>query len=415
MTPEDEKNIRPLQEADQCGHDPEAMTAEERKREGLRVAVTGLLMNLVLALTKIGAGALSGSIAILADGWNNLTDSFSSVISIASIRMAAKPADKKHPFGYARFEYIASSVIALGMLTVAVQIGYRSIMRIIEPEPLDTGLWAFAALVFSILMKGVQYVYYRAKGKALVSQVFIAASKDSMADVYATSGVLLATLLYTFFGINVDGPAGLLVSLLIAWSAIDLMRKTATLLIGGKPSSELTSLISSKILEADDRILGVHDLIVHDYGPGSVFATAHVELDSRESFPEAHLIVDCLERKLLREYDIHLILHADPYYRDDAEHSSIYTKVKGIANEIAPGAVVHSLHLFNSDQGGRVASFDVSVPGRLPVDEEDFFRLFREKMAQKDPGLILWITLDQEYLSVVSDDQPHLRVSADRD
>lgn len=415
MTPSLADKMEASTESARCVTAGEGMTAHERKKAGLRVAVTGLLMNLALAAAKLIAGAVSGSIAIWADGWNNLSDSFSSVISIVSIRLAVKPADKKHPFGYARFEYIASSVIALGMLTVAIQIGYRSIMRIIDPEPLETGYLAFAALLFSILVKLFQYFYYRDKGRKLVSTVFMAASRDSMADVYATGGVLFATFLYAFFGINVDGPAGLIVSLLIAWSAVDIMRKTATLLIGGKPSSELTGLISEKIKEADPRIRGVHDLIVHDYGPGSIFATAHVELDSRESFIEAHLIVDCVERMLLREYDIHLLLHADPYYIDDAEHHALHTKLKSIAREIAPGAVIHSLHLFLSDKNVRVASFDVSIAGELPVSEEHFFEEFRQKMKDYDKKLVLWITLDREYMSVVSDDRPHLHVTAGRD
>ncbi len=398
-----------------CGIDTASLTAEERRRKSLQAAITGLLMNVLLAAAKLVVGVISGSIAILADGWNNLTDSFSSVVSIASLWLAGKPADRKHPFGYARFEYIASSVIALGMLTVAVQIGYRSLQRILHPEVLETGLLTLAVLLGSLLVKLIQYVYYRIKGRQLVSTVFIAASRDSLADVFATGGVLIATLLYTIYGINVDGPAGLIVSLLIAWSAIDIMKKTATLLIGGKPSSELTELISGKILESDDRIFGVHDLIVHDYGPGSIFATAHVELDSRESFLEAHLIVDCVERKLLREYDIHLLLHADPHYQGDAEHNFLHSRIESIAQEIVPGATVHSLHLFLSDKGVRVASFDVSVPDKPPVKETDFFASFREKMAQYDKELVLWITLDQEYLSVVSDDQPNLQVTADRD
>ncbi len=398
-----------------CGNEVAGLTAGERRERGLRVAVIGLGMNVLLAAAKLAVGVLSGSIAILADGWNNLTDSFSSVVSIASIRLAGKPADRKHPFGYARFEYIASSVIALGMLTVAIQIGYRSLQRIFQPELLETGPLTFAALLVSLLVKLIQYAYYRVKGRQLVSTVFMAASRDSLADVFATGGVLIATSLYAFYGINVDGPAGLIVSLLIAWSAIDIMRKTATLLIGGKPSAELTELISSKILESDDRIHGVHDLIVHDYGPGSIFATAHVELDSRESFLEAHLIVDCVERRLLREYDIQLLLHADPHYQGDAEHNDLHERIEAVAQEIAPGAVVHSLHLFLSDKDVRVASFDVSVPGPLPVKETEFFAAFREKMAQYDKELVLWITLDQEYLSVVSDDQPDLQVTADRD
>ena len=398
-----------------CQTSQGGMSAQERKKASLGVAVTGLLMNLLLAAAKLIAGALSGSIAISADGWNNLSDSLSSVISIVSIRMTVKPADRKHPFGYARFEYIASSVIALGMLTVALQIGYRSVLRMIEPEPLETGYLAFAALLFSILVKLIQYFFYRNKGRKLVSTVLMAASRDSMADVYATSGVLIATFLYAFFDINVDGPAGLVVSLLIAWSAVDIIRKTATLLIGGKPSTELTALISEKILAADSRIRGVHDLIVHDYGPGSLFATAHVELDSRESFTEAHLIVDCVERLLLREYDIHLLLHADPYYVDDAEHHALHSKLKEIARELAPGAAIHSLHLFLTDKKVRVASFDVGVPGELPLSEEQFFEAFRDKMKAYDSQLVLCITLDREYTSVISDDRPDLLVKAGHD
>lgn len=397
-----------------CRTDPGAFTAQERKKASLKVALAGLLMNLILAGVKLLAGVLSGSIAIQADGWNNLSDSLSSVISMVSIRMTAKPADKKHPFGYARFEYIASSVIALGMLTVAVQIGYRAIMRTLTPEPLETDYLTYGALAFSIAVKLTQYFFYRDRGRKLVSTVFMAASRDSMADVYATSGVLIATLLYALLGINIDGPAGLIVSLLIAWSAIDIMRKTATLLIGGKPSSNLTALINEKIQAADSRILGVHDLIVHDYGPGSVFATAHVELDSRSSFIDAHLIVDCVERMLLRDYDIHLLLHADPFYIDDAKHHALHATLEGLARELAPGAVIHSLHLFLSDRDIQVASFDISVPGKLPLKEEDFFRILRERMRDYDPDLVLWITLDREYLSVISDDQPDLRVKADR-
>ncbi len=161
----------------QCAVDPEALTPGERKKAGLKAAVTGGLMNVLLATAKLIAGAISGSIAISAEGWNNLSDSFSSLVSIVSIRLSAKPADKKHPFGYARFEYIASSVIALGMLTVAVQVGYRSVIRILYPEELDMGWLAFSALILSILVKTLQYFYYRKKGKELLSPVFIAASK----------------------------------------------------------------------------------------------------------------------------------------------------------------------------------------------------------------------------------------------
>lgn len=391
-----------------------APSKNSRKKMGLQAAVIGLVMNIVLASGKLLVGTLSGSIAISADGWNNLTDSLTSVISVISIWLAAKPADDKHPFGYARFDYIASSLIALGMLTVAVQLGYRSILRMIHPQPLESSGWTLGVLVFSIVAKLVSYFYYRNKGHKLVSTMFLATSKDSLSDAFATSIVLLSTILFAWFGVNIDGPAGIFVSLLIAWSAITIMRNTATLLIGGKPSSELTSLISGKILETDDRILNVHDLIVHDYGPGSVFATAHVELDSQETFLEAHLLVDNIERKLLREYDIHLLLHADPTHAVDNEYDSLRTRLAEVASAIAPNSTIHGLHLFATKEGERVASFDVQVQGKLPVSEEKFFALFREQMATYDPDLVLWITLDQEYTSTISEDQPDLTATTER-
>lgn len=155
----------------------------------------------------------------------------------------------------------------------------------------------------------------------------------------------------------------------------------------------------------------MHDLIVHDYGPGSVFATAHVELDSRESFLEAHLLVDYIERKLLREYDVQLLLHADPSDLEDAEHESIRTKLEEVASAIVPESTIHGLHLFASNEGTKVAAFDVQIFDKLPVSEAEFFASFREKMALYDSELVLWITLNQGFTSVISDDQPNLHVT----
>jgi cation diffusion facilitator family transporter len=238
--------------------------SQGRQKENMKAAILGLFMNILLAALKMFIGVISGSIAILADGWNNLSDSFSSVVSIVSLAMASKPADKEHPFGHARFEYIASSVIAIGMLIVAVQLGYQSLLRTVTPQPLKTDIWTLVALFASIGVKLFQFFFYRYRGKKIISTVLLSAAQDSLADVWATSGVLVATTAYALWGLNIDGPAGLLVSLLIAWSAIGIIREMVTLLIGSKPPVELTETIIERILETDRRILGVHDLIVHN-------------------------------------------------------------------------------------------------------------------------------------------------------
>lgn len=401
------------QEMSKGGRDFVLAPSRSRQKKGLKAAVIGLFMNIFLAVLKLVIGALSGSIAISADGWNNLSDSFSSVVSIVSLSMSSKPADKEHPFGHARFEYIASSVIAIGMLIVAFQLGYRSILRIITPQPLETDIWTLVALFVSIGVKLFQYFFYRSRGKKLVSTVLLSASQDSLADVWATSAVLASTAAYAIWGLNIDGPTGLLVSFLIAWSAFEIIREMATLLVGSKPPAQLTEMITERILETDDRILGVHDLIVHDYGPGRVHATAHIDLDSRESFLEAHLIVDRIERKLKRDLDIELLIHADPANIQDEAYQEVLEQLQKVTASIGKGFDIHSFHLFHTEDGKRVASFDIHGNESCELADEEVFDLIHKKMADYDEDIILWITLDREYTCAVHYESPDAEVTSE--
>ncbi len=379
------------------GHDFVLAPSRKRQKENMKAAIIGLFMNVLLAALKIFIGAISGSIAIMADGWNNLSDSFSSVVSIVSLSMASKPADKEHPFGHARFEYIASSVIAIGMLIVAVQLGYQSLLRTITPQPLRTDIWTLVALFASVAVKLFQYFFYRHRGRKILSTVLLSAAQDSLADVWATSGVLVATAAYAIWGFNIDGPAGLLVSLLIAWSAIGIIREMVTLLIGSKPPVELTENIIERIMESDERILGVHDLIVHNYGPGRIHATAHVDLDSRESFLETHLIVDRIERKIKRDLDIELLVRADPANIQDETYNEVLRQLKEVTASIASGFDIHSFHLFHTADGKLVASFDIHEKGPCELNDTEIFDLIHKKMHDHNENIILWITLDREY------------------
>ncbi len=383
--------------AEKSGHDFVLSPSQGRQKENMKAAIIGLFMNILLAALKMFIGVISGSIAILADGWNNLSDSFSSVMSIVSLAMASKPADKEHPFGHARFEYIASSVIAIGMLIVAVQLGYQSLLRTITPQPLKTDIWTLVALFASIGVKLFQFFFYRYRGKKIVSTVLLSAAQDSLADVWATSGVLVATAAYALWGLNIDGPAGLFVSLLIAWSAISIIREMVTLLIGSKPPAELTETIIERILETDRRILGVHDLIVHNYGPGRIHATAHVDLDSRESFLETHLIVDRIERKIKRDLDIELLVRADPANIQDEAYAEVLKQLEEVTASIAHGFDIHSFHLFHTEDGKLVASFDIHEKGPCALSDTEVFDLIHKKMHEHNENIILWITLDREY------------------
>ena len=392
---EDKNTERKVTE--ESGYDFVLSPSHGRQKENMKAAIIGMSMNILLAALKMFIGAISGSIAILADGWNNLSDSFSSVVSIISLAMASKPADKEHPFGHARFEYIASSVIAIGMLIVAVQLGYQSLLRTITPQPMETDIWTLIALFASIGVKLFQYFFYRYRGKKIVSTVLLSAAQDSLADVWATSGVLASTAAYALFEFNIDGPAGLLVSVLIAWSAIGIIREMVTLLIGSKPPAELTDSIIERILETDRRILGVHDLIVHNYGPGRIHATAHVDLDSRESFLETHLIVDRIERKIKRDLDIELLVRPDPANIQDETYIEVLTKLEEVTASIDHGFDIHSFHLFHTEDGKLVASFDIHERGPCELNDTEIFDLIHKKMYDYNKNIILWITLDREY------------------
>lgn len=397
-------------------HDVIIQADARRTRDARRTAWGGLALNVFLATGKILVGTWTGSIAVTADGWNNVSDTFSSIVTIVSTYVAAKPADEQHPFGHARFEYIASSVIALGMLIVAFQLGHKSILRILTPEPPDPSVWMFLALGVSIAVKFGMYLHYRRKGKRLVAPALVAASRDSLADVWATGGILLAMLIFVWFDLNIDGPAGLVVSLLIAWSAIDIIRSTSTLLLGGRPSKRLTNLMQKAILETDpDHILGLHDLVIHDYGPGHIHVSGHVELDRNLSFVEAHVVVDRIERKLRHKYGVHPIMHADPSADNDAAHAELLASLQAVADSIVPGLDVHSLHRFVSDDGTNVAAFDIGVPDRVTMSDDELIRRVRDGVKAFAPDLVLWITLDRGYFSTLSADRPMMRVTARED
>lgn len=385
------------QVSEKSEHDFVLSPSRKRQKENMKAAILGMFMNILLAVLKTIIGVISGSIAILADGLNNLSDSFSSVVSIVSLSMSSKPADKEHPFGHARFEYIASSVIAIGMLIVALQLGYRSLLRTITPQEMETDIWTIVALFVSIGVKLFQYFFYRYRGRKIVSTVLLSAAQDSLADVWATSGVLASTAAYAFGGFNIDGPAGLLVSVLIAWSAIGIIREMVTLLIGSKPPVELTETITERIMETDRRILGVHDLIVHNYGPGRVHATAHVDLDSRESFLEAHLIVDRIERKMKRDLDIELLVRADPANIQDETYTEVLKQLEEVTASIDHGFNIHSFHLFHTEDRKLVASFDIHENGPSGMSDTEVFDLIHQRMRDHHDNIILWITLDREY------------------
>ncbi|NLW54397.1 MAG: cation transporter [Clostridiaceae bacterium] len=367
-----------------------------RKTQGIRAAVLGISLNIFLAVSKILAGYLSGSVAISADGWNNVSDAFSSFVTMFSFVYSSKPADKEHPFGHARAEYIASSIIALGMLVVGLSLGRQSIQRIITPHDLDFGILSFLALGISITVKGFLYFYYFARAKRLGSPAMRASAKDSMADVVSTLAVLLSTILFAIWGINIDGLTGLIVSVFILWSAIDIMRNMVNRLMGCHPSNELEQHIIDEILGSDPRILGLHDLLLHDYGPGNMHASAHVEVDSKLSFVSAHLLLDRIERKFFEDYGLEIVLHADPTTVKDPLSDQLHELLHKTANDIDPNLNVHDLQQFETADEC-ILAFDVSLPDNVTQSDNEIRDKFRRSFEITHPELTLYIAVERAY------------------
>lgn len=280
----------------------------------------GVLVNLLLVAGKMAAGILSGSVSVFADGINNLMDAAGSVITWAGFKMAGKKADEEHPFGHGRYEYLAGLGTAVLIVIVGLELGRSGLGEILEPTPLKLNPLLFAVLGLSILVKGWMAVYYGHLSRRMASSAFKAISADSRNDVLATGTVLLSTVLFRFTGLQLDGWATLIVALFVIQNGWSLIKETISQLVGEAPDPELVTYICEKIAR-HDQVLGIHDLIVHDYGPGRRYVSAHVEMPGDEDPVITHAIIDAIERQFLDEDHIHLIIHYDPVPRDDPDRS----------------------------------------------------------------------------------------------
>lgn len=276
----------------------------------------GIICNLSLVAGKMVVGLVSGSISVIADALNNLLDAVSSIIALVGFKIAAKKADKEHPFGHGRYEYISGLAVAVIVLVVGIELGKSSLAKILAPTPVDFNLVSLMVLVASILLKLWLSAFNRSVGLSINSTTLKATGVDSRNDALATSAVLLTAVLARFTGINLDGWASLGVAAFIFYSGIGLVKEALNPLLGEAPTPELAGYISDKIT-AHECVLGTHDLIVHDYGPGRLFASAHVEISGEMDALTAHQIIDTIERDFLENDNIHLIIHHDPVATDD--------------------------------------------------------------------------------------------------
>lgn len=354
--------------------------------------IVGIVCNLLLFLGKLLAGTLSGSVSITADAFNNLSDASGSLVTLLGFRLAEKPADKDHPYGHARMEYISSLVVAALILLIGVELVKSSVGQILHPEPVTVSPLLVGVLLVSILVKLWLSLFHGKLGRMMDSQTLRAASADSRGDMLSTAAVLVSAVVQKFTSWNVDGYVGLAVALFILWSGIGIAKSTVDLLLGMGPSPELRRALSQE-LERAPKVLGFHDLMVHDYGPGRRFATVHVEMDAREDPMVCHDIIDDLERLCLQRHQVQLCIHYDPVITDDPILNEARLLVQEHAREIDDRLLVHDFRMVQGPTHTNLI-FDVVAPFGLKLSQEDLTRRLSAAIREHYPDYYIVITVD---------------------
>ncbi len=337
--------------------------SDDRGKIGQAGSATGIVVNALLAVMKFIIGSVTGSVAVAADAVNNLSDAGGSVVSLVTMRIAQKPVDKEHPFGHGRMEYIGALGVGALILLMGFELLKDAVNSILHPSLLAFGWVPFIILVISILMKAWLYQFYKDVGGRIDSAALLAASKDSLSDVIATSAVAVSMLVGHFLGWPVDGWMGLIVAGLIFKAGIDVCKSTIDQLLGGEPDKELGRKIYDMVL-AYDNVLGVHDLMVHDYGPGRCMASLHAEVPADGNLIDLHEIIDRAEREIAEKLNIIVCIHMDPIVTGDEETDRAYACLSACLEK--EGLMLHDLRRVPGKEQINLV-FDVA----LPVDYKD--------------------------------------------
>jgi cation diffusion facilitator family transporter len=367
-----------------------------RERYGKFAGIVGIITNILLFIMKIITGVVFHSIAIIADAINNLSDSGSSIVTLVGFKMAGKPADKEHPYGHARIEYLSGLIVSFVILIVGLQLAQNSFDKVLHPTDAEFSLLTIVILIISVFIKVWQCVFYKKVGKQIHSTTLEATAADSMNDVFSTLAVLAGILITFFTGFNLDGYMGLVVAVLIMITGVKLIIDTSNPLLGLAPSKEFVDEIYAKIMSYDG-ILGLHDLNVHNYGPMRCFASVHCEVPAGQNIMVSHEIIDTIERDFLAEKGIHLVVHLDPIITDDARTNQLKTAVKEMMKAISPEISMHDFRVVWGVNHSNVI-FDICIPYGFSISDEELHQLLTEKINEMNPAYFLVLTIDHDYV-----------------
>lgn len=368
--------------------------ANVRTSIGKLSGIVGIFSNLFLFVIKFVIGTIVHSVSIQADGVNNLTDAGSNIISILSFHLANKPADKDHPFGHERTETIASLFVGILILVLGFETAKESISKVIHPGSIDFRIASVIILLISIIVKFWMYAYNKKLSKTYDSSLLEATALDSISDVCGTTAVLVSTLLSPVLHFNLDGYMGIVVSGIILYGAYGLLRDMINSLIGEAPDPELVHNIVDMIM-AHPAILGVHDMMLHNYGPNKIFASAHVEVDSSKDIFETHDHIDNIEREVKENMNIDLVLHMDPVKVNDPETELYRAKVVEAIHQIDPKWGFHDFRIVSGPTHVNLV-FDLVIPFEEKYAQEEIEAMLL-KHIESDKKIYLVLTIDQPY------------------
>lgn len=360
---------------------------------GKMAGFTGICCNILLFLGKLLAGLLSGSVSILADAINNLSDAGSSLVTLLGFYLAQRPADKEHPYGHARYEYLSGLVVSTLILVIGLELGKSSFEKVLHPQPILATPVVWGVLTVSLCVKLWMSHFFRTLGARIRSVTLTAASADSRNDVIATAGVLLGYIVSSLFGVNVDGIVGLGIAAFILWSGIGIARDTISPLLGAR-DPELVKKLSALVL-SHEKVLGIHDLLVHDYGPGQCFASVHAELSAEENPLACHDIIDDIEQDAWERLNVHLVIHYDPVMTNDAEWNRMRTLTEGWVRQVNPRLSIHDFRMVRSARQTKLV-FDLAIPYDMALSAREVQTFIAEQLQKEGRDYQTIIHLDRQ-------------------
>ena len=370
-----------------------------RERYGRLGGTVGILCNLILCLIKITVGILSGAISVIADGLNNLTDMGSSVITLIGFRMAAKPEDRDHPFGHGRMEYISAFIVSLLILLVGVELMKSSVSALFGGEGMPKyTVWTAVALIVSVAVKLWLFIFNRKLSKKIKSQALAATAQDSANDVIASGAVLVCIVLSKFWDIpfNLDAIVAAGVAIFILWSGISSIKETLDGLLGGPPEPELIEQIENTVMSFEE-FIGIHDLIVHNYGPGRQFASIHVEVPHDIDITHCHEQIDLCEKLVCEKTGVKLVIHMDPIDTNNETVASARNSLAQSITEIDSRLTLHDFRMTPTGENRTNLIFDVVVPDNIQITHEQLKNRICEIAKEIDPTYCCVITVDTDF------------------